>query len=67
MSEHTLDDGGVALLKDVDMEDFIDLAEALPVDSAPHEPHNEHDDADAMVIVTPQDLPADARHRCRPR
>ena len=60
MSENTLDNGGVALLNDVDMDDFIDLAEALPVESAPHEPVNAHDDADAMVIVEPQGLPAEA-------
>ena len=60
MSEHTLDDGGVALLNDVDMDDFIDLAEALLVESAPHEPDNAHDDADAMVVVEPQGLSAEA-------
>ena len=59
MSEHMLDNGGVALVNDVDMEDLIDLAEALPVEHAPHEPHNAHDDADAMEVVTPQDLPAE--------
>ena len=57
MSEHMLDNGGVALVNDIDMEDLIDLAEALPVESAPHEPHNAHNDADAMEVVTPQRLP----------
>lgn len=60
MSGHTLDNGGVALLNDVDMDDFIDLAEALPVGSAPHEPNNAHDDANAMEVVTPQGLPVEA-------
>lgn len=60
MSEHTLDDGGVALLNDIDMDDFIDLAEALLVESAPHEPDNANDDADAMVVVEPQGLSAEA-------
>lgn len=59
MSEDMLDNGGVALLNDVDMEDLIDLAEALPAESAPHEPNNAHDDADAMDDVT-QGLPAEA-------
>jgi hypothetical protein len=59
MSEHMLDNGGISLLDDVDMEDLIDLAEALPVESAPHEPNNAHEDADAMVDVM-QVPPADA-------
>lgn len=59
MSEDMLDNGGVALLNDVDMEDLIDLAEALPEESAPLEPDHAHDDADAMDDVT-QGLPAEA-------
>ncbi|KAM0705398.1 hypothetical protein Q7P35_008188 [Cladosporium inversicolor] len=59
MSEDMLDNGGVALLNDVDMEDLIDLAEALPGESAPPGPNHAQDDADAMDDVT-QGLPAEA-------
>jgi hypothetical protein len=57
MSEHTLDNGGVSLLDDVDMEDLSDLAEALLPETAPQESNNAQDDAEAMDDVM-QSLPA---------
>lgn len=48
MSGHTLDNDGVTLLHDVDMEDLSDLAEALPPRAAPHESNNARDDTDDM-------------------
>ena len=57
MSEHTLDNGGVSLLDDVDMEDLSDLAEALLPETAPQESNNAQDDANAMDDVA-QSLPA---------
>ena len=52
-----LDNDGVSLLDDVNMEDLSDLAEALVPTAAPHEPDDANDDADAMDDVT-QGLPA---------
>lgn len=52
MSEHMLDNDGVSLLDDVNMEDLSDLAEALVPTAAPHEPDDANDDADAMDDVT---------------
>ena len=58
MSEHTLYNGGLSLLDDVDMEDLSDLAEALLPEAVPHESNNARDDTDAMDEVK-QSLPAE--------
>jgi len=58
MSEHTLDNGGVSLLDDVDMEDLSELAEALLPETAPPDSNNSRDDGDVMDDVT-QSLPAE--------
>jgi hypothetical protein len=61
MSEHSLNHSGDVPPEDVDMDDLIDLTEALPAPAMTPAPNNEtHNDADAMHDDT-QVLPAEEK------